>query len=53
MIRDAKTQLDRSREIIAEKISNQRELLKRYEKTVDADKLSALQSPGFAHSTNA
>lgn len=40
IFRETQTQLDLSREIIAEKISNQRDLLKRYEKTVDADKLN-------------
>ena len=39
IFRDAVKQLELSKEIIAEKISNQRDLLKRYEKTVDADKL--------------
>ena len=39
IFRDSERQLDLSREIIAEKIFNQRDLLKRYEKTVDADKL--------------
>ena len=39
IFRDADRQLDLSREIISEKISNQRALLKRYEKTVDAKKL--------------
>ena len=39
IFRDMNRQLELSREIISEKISNQRALLKRYEKTVDADKL--------------
>ena len=39
IFRDMNRQLDLSKEIIAEKISNQRALLKRYEKSVDADKL--------------
>ncbi|MBR0262024.1 MAG: CRISPR-associated endonuclease Cas1 [Selenomonadaceae bacterium] len=39
IFRDPDRQLALSREIIAEKISNQRDLLKRYEKTVDAEKL--------------
>ena len=39
IFRNLDKQLDLSREIIAEKISNQRDLLKRYEKTVGADKL--------------
>ena len=39
IFRDAVRQTELSKEIIAEKISNQRDLLKRYEKTVDADKL--------------
>ena len=39
IFRDANRQLEFSREIISEKISNQRILLKRYEKTVDVDKL--------------
>lgn len=40
IFRDASRQLDLSREIVAEKISNQRDLLKRYEKSVDAEKLN-------------
>ena len=39
IFRDLERQLELSREIIAEKISNQRDLLKRYEKTVGAEKL--------------
>lgn len=39
IFRDPQRQLELAREVIAEKISNQRDLLKRYEKTVDADKL--------------
>ena len=39
IFRDADKQLELSREIISEKIFNQRALLKRYEKTVDAEKL--------------
>lgn len=39
IFRDPPRQLELSREIIAEKISNQRALLKRYEKTIAADKL--------------
>ena len=39
IFRDASRQLDLSREVVAEKISNQRLLLKRYEKSVDAEKL--------------
>ncbi len=39
IFQDAVKQPELSKEIIAEKISNQRDLLKRYEKTVDADKL--------------
>ena len=39
IFRDPEKQLEFSREIIAEKIFNQRDLLKRYEKTVAADKL--------------
>lgn len=39
IFRDPEQQLELSREIISEKISNQRDLLKRYEKTVDAEKL--------------
>lgn len=40
IFRNPQSQLDLSREIIAEKIANQRDLLKRYEKTVDAEKLN-------------
>lgn len=39
IFRDPVRELDLSREVVAEKIANQRELLKRYEKTVGADKL--------------
>lgn len=39
IFRDPEQQLKLSQEIISEKISNQRDLLKRYEKTVDAEKL--------------
>lgn len=39
IFRDPERQLELSREIISEKISNQRDLLKRYEKTIGADKL--------------
>lgn len=39
IFRDPNAQLELSREIISEKISNQRDLIKRYEKTVDAAKL--------------
>lgn len=39
IFRDPQRQLELAKEIIAEKISNQRDLLKRYEKTVDAEKL--------------
>ena len=39
IFRDPLRQLELSREIISEKISNQRALLKRYEKTIAADKL--------------
>ena len=39
IFRDADKQLELSREIISEKIFNQRAMLKRYEKTVDAEKL--------------
>ncbi len=39
IFRDPVKQLEFSREVIAEKIDNQRDLLKRYEKTVGADKL--------------
>ena len=39
IFRDPPRQLELSREIISEKISNQRALLKRYEKTIAADKL--------------
>ena len=39
IFRDLNRQLELSREIISEKISNQRDLLKRYEKTVSAEKL--------------
>ena len=39
IFRDPQRQLELAREVIAEKIFNQRDLLKRYEKTVDADKL--------------
>ena len=39
IFREPERQLDLSREIVAEKIANQRDLLKRYEKTVGADKL--------------
>ena len=39
IFRDLERQLKLSREVVAEKISNQRDLLKRYEKTVGADKL--------------
>ncbi len=39
IFRDPQRQLELAKEIIAEKISNQRDLLKRYEKTVDANKL--------------
>ena len=39
VFRDPQRQLELAREVIAEKIFNQRDLLKRYEKTVDADKL--------------
>ena len=39
IFRDETKQLELTREIISEKISNQRALLKRYEKTIDADKL--------------
>lgn len=40
IFRDPIRQLELSREVIAEKIYNQRDLLKRYEKSVDADKLN-------------
>lgn len=36
---DPARQLELSREVVAEKIANQRDLLKRYEKTVDAEKI--------------
>ena len=39
IFRDPERQLDLSREVVAEKIINQRDLLKRYEKTVGAEKL--------------
>ena len=39
IFRDMNRQLELSREIISEKISNQRTLLKRYEKNVDAEKI--------------
>ena len=39
IFRDPVRQLDPAREVVAEKISNQRELLKRYEKTVGAEKI--------------
>ena len=39
IFRDPVKQLEFSREVIAEKIDNQRDLLKRYEKTVGADNL--------------
>ena len=39
IFRDPVRQLDLSREVIAEKIDNQRDLLKRYEKTIGAEKL--------------
>ena len=40
IFRAPQSQLDLSREIIAEKIANQRDLLKRYEKTIDAEKIN-------------
>lgn len=39
IFRDSVRQLDPAREVVAEKIDNQRDLLKRYEKTVGAEKL--------------
>ena len=39
IFREPNSQLELTREIISEKISNQRDLLKRYEKSVDADNL--------------
>lgn len=39
IFREPERQLDLTREIVAEKIANQRDLLKRYEKTVGAEKL--------------
>lgn len=44
MFREPSSQLKLSREIISEKISNQRDLLKRYEKTVDFEKLDQTSS---------